>query len=186
MNNSNTEVTINQNKVHLTKFQKMLQSYIRHYDHKKYWKMRERVINYKNGVLNKLLCYWYLFRIKRMDAFNNASMGTSLGFGASFAEPPIFPHGIQGIIVAHNAKIGKHCIILHSVTIGNGHGGSPVIGDNCEIGTGAILIGGITIGNNCRIGANCIVAENIPDNSTVVMPHPRIINKHENKIIYRK
>ena len=63
MNNSNTEVTINQNKVHLTKFQKMLQSYIRHYDHKKYWKMRERVINYKNGVLNKLLCYWYLFRI---------------------------------------------------------------------------------------------------------------------------
>ncbi len=172
--------------IELTGFQSLVQSHIRHYNHKRYWKMRERVVSFKGGFFNRLLCYWYLFRIKRMDAFNNASMGTHLGFGASFATPPSFPHGIQGVIVAHDAKVGKHCIILHSVTIGNGHGGSPIIGDDCEIGAGAILVGGITIGNNCRIGANCIVAENIPDNSTVVMPHPRILTRTENKIRYRK
>ncbi len=163
-----------------------MQQRIRHYNHEKYWKMRDSVVNYKGGFFKKLLCYWYLYRIKKMDAFNNASMGTHLGYGAFVKEPPCFPHGIQGVILAHDAKIGKNCIILHSVTIGNGHGGSPTIGDNCEIGAGAVLIGGITIGNNCRIGANCIVAEDIPDNSTVVMSHPRILSRTENKIRYRK
>ena len=37
----------------------------------------------------------------------------------------------------------------------------------------------MTVGNNVRIGANCVVATDIPDNSTVVMPLPRIINHEE-------
>ncbi len=43
--------------------------------------------------------------------------------------------------------------------------------------TGAKIIGGITIGNNVRIGAGCVVVENIPDNAVVVMSKPRIIIK---------
>lgn len=43
------------------------------------------------------------------------------------------------------------------------------------IGAGAKIIGGITVGNDVRIGANCIVTEDIPANSTVVMDKPRII-----------
>ena len=30
-----------------------------------------------------------------------------------------------------------------------------------------------------RIGANCVVFEDIPDNATVVLPKPRIIVKNE-------
>ena len=38
--------------------------------------MREFVISENSGeVLNKVIKYWYLYRIKKMDAFNNASMG---------------------------------------------------------------------------------------------------------------
>lgn len=55
--------------------------------------------------------------------------------------------------------------------------GSPVIGDNVYIGSGAKIIGNIRIGNNVRIGANCIVVEDIEDNSVVVMNKPRIIKK---------
>ena len=36
-------------------------------------------------------------------------------------------------------------------------------------------IGGIRIGNNVRIGANCVVTEDVPDNATVVLERPRVI-----------
>jgi serine O-acetyltransferase len=45
------------------------------------------------------------------------------------------------------------------------------------IGAGAKIIGNIKIGNNVRIGASCVVVEDIPDNCTVVMHKPRIIQK---------
>lgn len=127
----------------------------------------------RGGVF--LVKLFYLYRIKKMDAFNNASLGTHIGYGARFEGIPIFPHGIYGIIVSHNAIIGKNCTIMHQVTIGEGKNGAPRIGDNVFIGAGAKIIGGIRVGDNVKIGAGCIVVEDVPDNSTVVMQKPRII-----------
>ncbi|WP_285959077.1 serine O-acetyltransferase [Thomasclavelia spiroformis] len=95
--------------------------------------------------------------------------------GASFESIPIFPHGLYGIIISKNAKIGKNCTIFHQVTIGEGKDGAPCIGNNCYIGAGAKIIGKIKIGNNVKIGANCVVIEDIPDNSIVVLEKTRII-----------
>lgn len=41
------------------------------------------------------------------------------------------------------------------------------IGDNCWIGSGAIILAGSHIGNNVVIGAGCVISGNIPDNSVV-------------------
>lgn len=80
--------------------------------------MREFVISENSGeVLNKVIKYWYLYRIKKMDAFNNASMGTNIGFGARFESVPKFPHGLNGIIVSPYATIGKNAYIFQQVTI---------------------------------------------------------------------
>lgn len=46
-------------------------------------------------------------------------------------------------------------------------GGTPVIGDNVKIGTGAKIIGGVTVGNNVFIGANAVVVKDVPDNCVV-------------------
>ncbi|MDR2798933.1 MAG: serine O-acetyltransferase, partial [Treponema sp.] len=43
-----------------------------------------------------------------------------------------------------------------------------MIGDNVEIGAGAIIIGNIKIGNNVMIGANAVVTKDVPDDCTVV------------------
>lgn len=43
------------------------------------------------------------------------------------------------------------------------------------IGAGAKIIGPIVVGDNVKIGANCIVCQDIPDGATVVMDKPRII-----------
>ena len=39
------------------------------------------------------------------------------------------------------------------------------IGDNCFIGTGVILMPGITVGDNCIVGAGAVVTRDIPSNS---------------------
>lgn len=63
-------------------------------------------------------------------------------------------------------------MIHQQVTIS--HGGC-VIGDNVVLGAGCKVLRGVRIGNNSRIGANAIVVEDIPDNSTCVLQKPRII-----------
>lgn len=157
----------------MNRIEKSMRSIVQHYNSKKYWQMREKVVS--DSKCSKLLKFIYLYRIKRSDAFNNASLGTHIGYGAQFKSIPILPHGLYGIIVSHNAKVGKNATIFHQVTIGEGKGGAPTIGDNCYIGAGAKILGGIHIGNNVKIGANCIVVTDVPDNSTVVMEKPRII-----------
>lgn len=75
-------------------------------------------------------------------------------------------HGLNGIIVGHDAQIGANVTSLQQVTIENG---GVVIGDNVLIGKGACIKSGVKVGDNVKIGANCVVVENIPDNATVVL-----------------
>ena len=101
-----------------------------------------------------------------MDAFNNASMGTDIGFGAHFETPPHLQHGLNGIIVSHYAHIGKDAWIAQQVTIGQAiaENVAPTLGDNVVIGAGAKIIGNVRIGNNVTIGANAVVVNDMPDN----------------------
>jgi serine acetyltransferase len=139
--------------------------------------MRSEVIN-PNSKLLKIIRFYYLYRIKRMDGYNNASMGTDLGNGAKFATPPHLVHGLNGIIISHYAKIGKNCVINQQVTIAQcSNNKAATIGDNCFIGAGAKIIGDVKIGNNVKIGANAVVVKDIPDNCTAVGVPARNIYK---------
>ena len=91
-----------------------------------------------------------------------------------FLPPPHLPHGPNGIIIGHDAVIGRNVIIHQQVTVSMGE---VKIGNNVMIGAGAKILGGVTIGDNARIGANCIVVEDVPEGATVVLYKPRIIKK---------
>lgn len=113
--------------------------------------------------------------------------GSNIPLETEFGGFPILPHGINGIFISRGAKIGEGCTIFHQVTIGSnmlkdskGYG-APTIGKNVYIGAGAKIIGNIHIGNNCRIGANCVVTQDIPDNATVVLSEPRVIIYHKKR-----
>lgn len=141
---------------------------IQHYNPETYWKKRQYVID-ANSSKSRIIKLIYLYQIKKSDAFNNASMGTDIGFGAQFIETPILPHGLNGIIIHPRVKIGKGSTIHQQVTIGRQSSlGVPKIGDNCYIGAGAKIIGDITIGDDVNIGANCVVTYDVPDNCTIV------------------
>lgn len=143
-----------------------------------FWTLREKILNETNPLKIK----FYKKKYRKILKENNAWIPLS----ADIKEVPLMPHGIKGVFISKNATIGKGCTILHQVTIGSNafddskHTGSPIVGDNVFIGAGAKIIGGIKIGNNVRIGVNCIVCEDVPDNSTIVMPKPIII-KHTEK-----
>lgn len=154
-------------------FGRFLQDLVQHYNHDKYWRRRYIVTNPDNTahILIKLFYLWY---IKRCDAFNNCSFGTNLNSGAFFAEPPCLPHGPNGIIIGHDVSIGAGCIVYQQVTVMQGGG---KIGDNVLLGAGSKVLPSVNIGNNVKVGANCVVVEDVFDNATVVLPKPRIINR---------
>lgn len=111
----------------------------------------------------------YLRKKNRLKSFIYYSClsgyGSWIGIESKIEDVPVFPHGMYGIFVSDGAEIGKNAVIFQQVTIGSNtladsrKQGSPVIGDNVYI------------------GANCIVVEDIEDNSVVVMNKPRIIKK---------
>ena len=90
---------------------------------------------------------------------------------------PHLPHGPNGIIIGHDAIIGKNCEIFQQVTIAQGR---VVIGDSVVLGAGCRILPGVHVGNYAKIGANAIVVEDVPENATCVLNKPRIIVTESN------
>lgn len=89
--------------------------------------------------------------------------GAKIGPGFCLVHP-------KNIMIGPFVEIGAHCSLYHGVTLGMGSTpGTPRIGDNVDIYTGACVLGGVEIGDRCMIGANCVVTRNIPPDKAVVM-----------------
>lgn len=80
-------------------------------------------------------------------------------------------HGV-GIVIHPETIIGKNVRICQNVTFAQP---GVVVGDNCLIGAGAVLLGPLVLGNDVKVGANTVVNVNIPSNCTVVGAKCRII-----------
>jgi serine O-acetyltransferase len=138
-----------------------------------FWSHREKCLSARNGVSRVYHKLWVMKILRK----NNAMIPEAASISGRIA----FPHGLSGIFISQGAVIGKNCTLFHQVTIGSNtlpdtkNGGAPVLGNSVFVGAGAKIIGGIKIGNNVRIGANCVVVEDVPDNATVVMQKPRVI-----------
>ncbi|MDF2558200.1 MAG: serine acetyltransferase [Bacillales bacterium] len=80
-------------------------------------------------------------------------------------------HG-NGVVIGETCQIGDNVTIYQGVTLG-GTGKEcgkrhPTIGDNVVIASGAKVLGSFTVGENSKIGANAVVLNEVPPNSTVV------------------
>ena len=76
------------------------------------------------------------------------------------------------VIINPEAKLGKNINIATGVTIGvenrGKRKGAPTIGDDCWIGTNAVIVGNIKIGNDVLIAPLSFVNFDVPDHSIVV------------------
>ena len=92
--------------------------------------------------------------------------------------------GHLGRVVIHpDAKLGKNVNVATGVTIGmtnrGKNKGTPVISDNCWIGTNSVIVGNVKIGSDVLIAPLTYVNFDVPDHS-VVMGSPGKIIPREN------
>ena len=75
-------------------------------------------------------------------------------------------------MIGETAEIGDRVTLYQGVTLG-GTGFArgkrhPTLEDNVTVGSGAKLLGPVTVGRNAKVGANTVVIEDIPPETTVV------------------
>ncbi|HIC77280.1 MAG TPA: serine acetyltransferase, partial [Candidatus Dadabacteria bacterium] len=90
-------------------------------------------------------------------------------------------HGM-GVVIGETTEIGNDVTIYQGVTLGgvSTQKGKrhPTIGNNVIIGAGSKVLGPLKIGDNSKIGANSVVIDDIPNNSTVVGIPGRVVEKN--------
>ncbi|AHG21850.1 serine acetyltransferase [Chania multitudinisentens RB-25] len=146
----------------------------------------------------------YQKRLRRAEYYNNCSKnvimkvitrimylrkGRQLGFSIplnTFSEGLSIAH-YGTIAVNGKARIGSNCRIHACVNIGASATDSscaPKIGNNCYIGPGAKLFGGIQLGDNVSVGANAVVNKSFPDDVILAgIPAKIIANRKLNRSI---
>jgi serine O-acetyltransferase len=146
------------------------------------YRFGRRVDRLSPGFLKRilLLAYWLLFRV--VETVTGISLPKSCVIGKGLR---IWHFGC--IFINPDAVIGENCTLRQGVTIGNRHedGGSPVLGDEVDLGAYAQILGDVRVGNRCRIGAMAVVLTNIPDGATAVGQPARIVPYEPVSIVYR-
>lgn len=117
---------------------------------------QEYYINTANG--NKFKSFLALYYERKKH-----NIGNKLGFyiGPNCCEKGLTLYHHGSIIINPGAKIGENCKLHGNNCIGNDGKSNdcPVIGDNVDIGFGAIIIGDVEIADNVKIGANAVVVK---------------------------
>ena len=115
--------------------------------------------NSKGSRWNTYRGYYY----QRKKNLLGEKLGIEIG-------PNCFGKGLSiwhggSIVVNPDVRAGENCVLRGANCIGNNgtDNKNPVLGDNVELGYGAVIIGDITIANHTIIGANAVVNRSIEE-----------------------
>jgi serine O-acetyltransferase len=102
---------------------------------------------------------------------SRAVTGVEIHPAARIGQEFFIDHG-SGVVIGETAEIGDRVTLYQGVTLG-GTGFArgkrhPTVGHDVTIGSGAKLLGPIDVGHGAKVGANTVVIEDVPANSTVV------------------
>jgi len=91
--------------------------------------------------------------------------------GAQIGRRFFIDHGAC-VVIGETAIVGDDVTLYHGVTLGgtswNKGRRHPELCDGVMVGAGAKILGAIKVGRNVRVGANSVVVQDVPDDSTVV------------------
>jgi serine O-acetyltransferase len=108
----------------------------------------------------------------RVIAYTSRALtGVEIHPAASIGSDFFIDHG-SGVVIGETAEIGDRVTLYQGVTLG-GTGFArgkrhPTLEDNVTVGSGAKLLGPVTVGANAKVGANTVVVEDVPPETTVV------------------
>ena len=102
---------------------------------------------------------------------SRAITGVEIHPAATIGSDFFIDHG-SGVVIGETAEIGDRVTLYQGVTLG-GTGFArgkrhPTLDDDVTVGSGAKLLGPLTIGRNAKVGANTVVIQDVPPQTTVV------------------
>lgn len=119
---------------------------------------------------------FYMLKLLRLSVKTQIQIPARTTIGEGF-----YIGHLGRIIINPEAKLGKNINISTGVTIGaenrGKRKGSPIISDNCWIGTNAVIVGNVKIGSDVLIAPLAYVNFDVPDHSIVIGNPARIIPK---------
>lgn len=128
-------------------------------------RLLEYRLNCKHGIISKPCTLWIRYKFQK----ESVRLGFSISPNSCEAGLELGHYG--DIVINGKAKIGKNCTIAGAgVLIGEDleSGEAPTIGDNCYIGPGAKIIGGVHIAEGVTIAANAVVVHDMNESYTTV------------------
>jgi serine O-acetyltransferase len=112
--------------------------------------------------------------------------GIEIHPGAKIGRRLFIDHGL-GVVIGETSIVGDDVTLYQGVTLGGTgkeHGKRhPTVEDSVVVGGGAKILGNIVVGKNCRIGAGSVVLRNVPENSTVVGVPGHIIFREGKRVV---
>lgn len=141
----------------------------------RYLRKQEYYINTANGSRWKgFLAVYYEGKKNRLGA----RLGVEIG-------PNCFGKGLNlyhvgSVIINPAVRAGANCSLHGANCIGNNGltADVPVLGNDVDLGYGAVIIGKVTIADGVRIGANAVVNRSILESGCTVAGVPARIVKH--------
>jgi len=127
---------------------------------------------------------WY-FLARVVSQASRFMTGIEIHPGARIGERLFIDHGM-GVVIGETCEIGDDVVLYQGVTLG-GTGKEkgkrhPTIGSNVVVASGAKVLGSFTVGENSRIGANAVVLQEVPPDSTVVGIPGRVVRINGQKV----
>ena len=118
-----------------------------------------------------LWIHGWQFPARALSQLARLITGIEIHPGAQIGRRFFVDHGM-GVVIGETTIVGDDVTLYQGVTLGGTGKESgkrhPTIGNNVVIGAGAKVLGNIVVGENCRIGSGSVVLRDVPDNSTVV------------------
>ncbi|MBL4747498.1 MAG: serine O-acetyltransferase [Magnetovibrio sp.] len=127
----------------------------------------------------------FRFLGRLMSQMGRFLTGIEIHPGATIGARLFVDHG-DGVVIGETSHIGNDVTLYQAVTLGgtspsvNSHSQvnqkrHPTLGNGVIVGSGAQILGPVTIGENARIGANAVVASDIPPGVTAVGIPARVV-----------
>ncbi len=122
-------------------------------------------------LANALWRHGFLFTGRCVSHLSRFLTGIEIHPAATIGRRLVIDHGM-GVVIGETAEIGDDVHLYHQVTLGGTSSSRgkrhPTLGNGVIVGAGAKILGAITIGDNARVGANAVVLESVPAETTVV------------------
>ena len=141
----------------------------------RFLRLQEYYMNTAGGnKLKKLLALYCEGRKNRLG------MRLGIEIGPNCFEKGLNLYHSGSIVINPAVRAGEGCSLHGANCIGNNGltQDVPTLGNNVDIGYGAVIIGGITVADNVKIGANAVVNRSVTEPGCTVAGVPARIVKH--------